>query len=387
MDGWLYISVNGIAVRQNEFIIAVMSISPFTFMIAAWFSVSSGHKTNNGFVIHGEVSGFADSTLLFLNTATGSGKNLDSAFIIKGKFQFTGIIKEPAEKVLIKTKNLSDYKFLWLENSVVTFKAEKGNFRNAVITGSKTQEEENKLSEKILHIRQEQQQVETLLAKDSGALNKADLKKQMDQLVQKEKQAYIEYIRTHPASIISVNLLSIYGTTWGREDTRNLYNQLKPDIKKTSYGKDIAEYIALNKDITVGGSFVDFSQRDTSGNMVKLSDFKGKIVLLEFWAAWCAPCRKENPELVKTYKEYREKGFEILGVSLDDQEQAWKKAIQTDGLIWPNVCDLQGDKNKAALIYGISAVPDNFLINREGVVIARNLRGEQLKNKLKELLP
>ena len=363
-----------------------MSISTLLLFIQLYCSVVSIQKTYKGFLINGEVNGFADSTLLFLDVASGSGKNIDSAYVFNGKFQFSGNIKEPAVKVMIKTRNLSDYKFFWLENSVITFKGEKGKFRNAIITGSVTQDEENKLSGTISSIRKEQEQLQTLLSKDSIP-NKTDLNNQLDLLYDKEKNAYINYIQMHPGSIVSANLLSIYGTTWGREMTRKLFDPLTDAIKKTEYGKSTAEFLDLNKDINIGGTFVDFSQQDTAGKMVKLSDFKGKFVLLEFWAAWCGPCRKENPELVKTYNAYKEKGFEILGVSLDDQSEAWKQAINKDGLTWTNVCDLRGDKNKAALIYGISAVPDNFLINPQGVIIARNLRGEQLRNKLKELLP
>ena len=359
----------------------------YILSLASLLSFSDSAVLQKGFTISGFVTGFADSTRLYLDVASGSGKAIDSTYIINGQFHFEGVIKQAAEKVLIKTKNLSDYKFFWLENNAIWFKAEKGKFRTAVITGSGTQELEDKLITQITPIRKEQENVHHLIERDSAALNKERLQKQLQHLGQKEKDAYVQFIINHPASIISANLLSVYATTWGKPTTSDLYRRLTPAIKQTSYGKSVAEYIALNQDIRIGNPYVNFTQLNHKGQPVSVADFKGKILLLEFWASWCGPCRKENPELVKTYLEFKDKGFEILGVSLDDQEASWKAAINTDGLVWPNVSDLKGDKNKAALIYGINAVPDNFLIDKEGNIIARNLRGEHLKNKLKELFP
>lgn len=123
------------------------------------------------------------------------------------------------------------------------------------------------------------------------------------------------------------------------------------------------------------------------GKKVKLSDIKGKYILLDFWAAWCGPCREENPKLVELYKQYHGKGFNILGVSADDNRAAWLAAIKQDGLLWENVSDLRGDKNKAALIYGVDAFPTNYLINQDGIIIAKNVRGKALEDKLKQLFP
>ncbi|MCZ8216960.1 MAG: TlpA family protein disulfide reductase, partial [Cyclobacteriaceae bacterium] len=234
---------------------------------------------------------------------------------------------------------------------------EKGKFREAVITGSKTQAEQDDLIESTKSLSDKQRMV-------------------------KEKQ----FIQEQPNSIISAYVLSIYASTWGKDSTAKLFNTFSDELKKTTYGKSISDFIALNKNVKIGDPFVDFSQEDTQNNIIKLSDFKGKVVLLEFWGSWCAPCREANPELVKIYNEFKDKGFEILGVGAETKRETWLKAIEKDKLTWPNVSDLKGDKNVAALIYGVSYYPTNFLIDKTGTIIARDLQGNKLRSKLKELL-
>jgi peroxiredoxin len=181
-------------------------------------------------------------------------------------------------------------------------------------------------------------------------------------------------------------MLSFYSKTWGKEKTKELYEQLSIENKNTVFGKEITKYIELNKNPKIGEQFVDFESENQNGELKKLSDLKGKVVLLEFWASWCGPCRQENPNLVKTYEKFNPKGFEIFAVSLDKDKENWLKAIKKDSLSWEHVSDLKGQRNKASLIYGVNGIPDNFLISESGEIIERNLRGEKLNQKLKKLL-
>lgn len=140
------------------------------------------------------------------------------------------------------------------------------------------------------------------------------------------------------------------------------------------------------KSLTEGGSAPDFSQDTPEGETISLKDFRGKVVLLDFWASWCGPCRRENPNVVKMYEKYKDKGFEILGISLDRTRDKWLQAIEADGLTWPHVSDLKGWKNEVAQLYGVRSIPHTILIDAEGQVIANKLRGPALEAKLAEIL-
>lgn len=143
--------------------------------------------------------------------------------------------------------------------------------------------------------------------------------------------------------------------------------------------------IEFTKNLLVGGTLPDFTQKTPEGQELSLSSLRGKVVLIDFWASWCGPCRKENPNVVKMYEVYKEKGFEILGVSLDRNKESWVAAIEKDGLTWPHVSDLQGWGNQVAKSFNITAIPHTILVDREGKIIARNLRGPSLEQKLEEL--
>ncbi len=170
------------------------------------------------------------------------------------------------------------------------------------------------------------------------------------------------------------------------KDMMTLYQKLPVQIQETSYGKLFNEQIQKLSSLSIGVAAPDFSLPDTSGKMISVSSFRDKILMIDFWASWCGPCRRENPNVVEIYKDYHSKGFEVLSVSLDKTKEAWLKAISEDGLIWPShVSDLQGWNNAAAKLYFVSAVPCTILIDREGKIVAKNLRGEELRAKVKEL--
>lgn len=165
------------------------------------------------------------------------------------------------------------------------------------------------------------------------------------------------------------------------EQYLKLYGNQNADVAAA-----LAPQIKMAKSFAVGGEAPDFTMKQVDGTDLTLSDLRGKVVLVDFWASWCGPCRKANPEVVRIYNQYKDKGFDVLGVSLDRTKGAWEKAIEVDKLTWHHVSDLKGWKNAAAQLYSVRSIPQTILLDAQGNIIARNLKGAALEAKLKELL-
>lgn len=204
-----------------------------------------------------------------------------------------------------------------------------------------------------------------------------------------DRQAAIEsFVREHPSSPVAAWIAQ---RTYGFDPNQlakieEIYALLSPSLSSTSYMLALKQILDAQRALAVGSVAPNFTQDDRGGRPVSLSDFRGNYVLLDFWASWCEPCRTDNPNIVKAYKLFKNKGFTVLGVSLDDNRERWLKAIEDGGLTWTNVSDLQGWKNVVAGTYGVNAVPTNFLIGPDGRVIAKNLKGVDLQEKLAALL-
>lgn len=202
-----------------------------------------------------------------------------------------------------------------------------------------------------------------------------------------KKQFIIDYARRSPVALLTFqNILKSFA--YSPEVADSLYNLFSDTYQALPLAKDIKNEIEIIKNSAIGKMARDFSQPDAQGKMISLSSYRGKYVLLDFWASWCVPCRGESPALVAGYKQYKDKNFTILQISLDTEKakDAWLKAIAADHLgAWTHVSDLQGFSNGAARLYSVNAIPQNFLIDPSGKIIAKNLRGQKLAQKLEEL--
>ena len=158
-------------------------------------------------------------------------------------------------------------------------------------------------------------------------------------------------------------------------------------MKNSRSGKEIAEEIKKLKQGSPGSPATMFNRKDINDKMLNLEELKGKkYILLDFWASWCPPCRREMPNLVEVYKQYKAKGFEIVGVSLDSKQDAWEKGIKDLNITWPQLSDLQGWKNSGAALYYVNSIPHTILVDKDGTIVAKNLHGEEIAAKVAELL-
>ncbi len=325
------------------------------FGITTLLIISCNEKPKEEFSLVGTTNDIENGTILYLDIGN---KTIDSTKIENNTFSFNSKLPNSPLQVIIRKKDFSQYRFLWAENKPMTFDATKTDFRNAKITGSESENLRFSLHQKI------------------------------DSFPRNERQNLeMEFVKNNPNSIVSSSMLAGYSTTWGKEKTLELFENLSNENKNSKFGKKVAKYIELNRNPKIGEKFVDFKMPGQNGISKKLSDYKGNTVLLEFWASWCGPCLQENPNLVRTYKKFNPRGFQVFAVSLDEDKESWLKEIQKGNLAWEHVSDLKGRENEASLIYGINGIPDNFLINKNGEIIGRNLRGEELNKKLEEIMP
>lgn len=209
-------------------------------------------------------------------------------------------------------------------------------------------------------------------------------KAQGEALNQERQRIHAEFIKAHPASWVSLNALQQLSFNPEYAVVAPLYEVLSPALKNSAPGKAYAERLARLKAVAIGAQAPNFSQQTPDGKTVSLADFRGKYVLVDFWASWCHPCREENPNVLRAYNEFKGRNFEVLGVSLDDAKgrEKWLKAIKDDGMPWVQVSDLKGWQNEAARSYDVQGIPQNFLIDPQGKILAANLRGDELKAAL-----
>jgi len=196
----------------------------------------------------------------------------------------------------------------------------------------------------------------------------------------------INYVKNNPDNLYSAVILKQLMTyTIPKKETEALYEDLSSEIKSTKYGLAIKKYLEISRDLEVGDKAIDFQLPDQDGNLVGLSNFQGKYILLDFMSSGCGPCRMENPNLLRNYREYRDEGFEIISISFDKNREDWLNAVKKDSMIWTTVCDLQGGDGDVIMTYNVYFMPTYFLINPDGIIIDKFLGMGQLDGRLEKI--
>ncbi len=316
----------------------------------------------------------------------------DSTTVQNNRLQFKGqLFENPVEAwIMGNFEGTLQYRSFWLGPGITSIIQKTKTLREAEVIGSPVNEQATALRKIEEPYEKEMEKLELkaekLQKKDGNADEIVQLEQEYSIIEKKQEQAQRNYIRQFPDYLYSLTLLHTMSRTYGDDSTKALFTLLHDSLKQSNKGKDIQKYLSLSKKIEIGSLFADVTQPDSIGAMLTLSSKTGKWILLEFWASWCGPCRKENPELVKVFDTFKEKGFDIYAVSLDTDKDKWIEAIKKDKLPWWHVSDLRGSYNEAALTYSISGIPDNMLINPEGVIVARGLTPDQLKKYLEKEL-
>ena len=341
---------------------------------------------------------------VYLQYRTNGDWKTDSAQVKDGKYQFAGKIEEPVQSRLrVKYSETADGNKIAMVSGrdMVSVFLEPGktkvasvdSFSNVQVKGSSAHIEFAKLN---LATKPFNDRSKPLIekyreyAKSKDKANQGKIEEQLDAIDSEMKEkVYGEYVKNNPNSPLGLYALQQYaGWDINADKVEPLYNALSDANKNYPSAVAFKENLDIAKKTGIGKMAMDFTQNDTLDNPIRFSSFKGRYVLIDFWASWCGPCRAENPAVVKVFNKYKDKNFHIIGVSLDraGQKEKWMKAIHDDKLDWTQVSDLKFWDNDVAKQYGIKAIPQNLLVNPEGIIVAKNLRGEDLEQKLSEFI-
>ena len=371
---------------------SILDMKKYLSLAASLLMVACSQKP--GFEIQGTVADSqADGKQVYL-VKYGEEAPIDSAVVTNGAFTFQGEQATPTLCVLY----VGDHEMRRVsagENAPYTaiFTLENARLQAVLneeapaVSGTPENDAFKALQDQVKGIRAKAEPLTDQLKSADEAVKEAAME-QYEAIEAEASQALKAYIEANCDKQVAAKVFSDARYDLSDEDQEAILAKANDTFKAVRGIDKMIEHLNILKNSAVGKKFIDFEMADAEGKMHKLSEFvgNGKVVLIDFWASWCPPCRADMPNLVAAYKQYKSKGFEIVGISLDSKADAWAKGVQDLGITWTQLSDLQGWKNAGAALYGVNSIPHTILVDKDGTILCKKLHGKEIAAKLEEIL-
>jgi thiol-disulfide isomerase/thioredoxin len=358
----------------------IMNLVSSALLILLWLLTVPAKAQNTE--LSGQLKDFHAPYLRISYNIHGELK-IDTVKVTDGNFSWKKDLNEPLRINVLTPRN---YYSLFVQPGHIELTGTTDYVQTYKVSGSAIQQESETFESAMKDLTDQESQLYTKSGKGTHD-EQVTVEAKLDDIKKIKNSKIDQYIHDHPKNFYSIYLIlgrANYGVDY--TEIKPLFDELDESAKQMEQGKKLIQRLEELKRSKIGEQMINFTQIDTAGKPVRFSSFKGKYVLIDFWASWCGPCRAENPNVLKAYNAYKDKGFTVVGISLDDNAVSWKKAIKDDKMPWIELADAKGPKNEVKTYYGIQGIPSNLLVDPSGKIVAKDLRGTALESKLKELM-